>query len=1526
MQSTVYRSYRLVGKLGLFFSLLVINFIGCAQSDTPRQVAELPLRLHLTPFSRSWIDEGRFEMTMFSSNGKKVSLPSSQWLIQETGEEPYLVATIELSGPWRAPLRFLINLRTKSGETHSWSTELESHPLLDHRRRSLWITEETNLSQGLQRLNIKLQPLSFLSDQIDWAHAVGLNSELWWDREEEISTEDSGVDLKRILLEAWASSQGDFSEQDHQDPEHIERLWTSLNTALEDQSWGETFSSTLEKLYQGRVLDHRLAALLIHSFCAPFKLSITSPSQDMSSVPTSERSKAELETCQRSQRGRIYFERPSLSILTGSLRSISARAFALSDSKIIDMNLHKVEINGDKSPLSLNDESSEKSIWSFEDKSLSMVTVTSEIDWRLLNRPSLKLETSCTNEEGQEHSMIWPISLNTPITSTLFTFASLIKPFTTGKVIALPLTDRMSAQELNQEVKGLWSADIDNRGEAMIEISGYYGPLWVTAIEKSHDEQENSDLVLSTLIELPPSPPSSREESSTHGNEIDSAHIGVWLSPNSSFATWLFEQLLPRGDQETIVSMITQEINLAHRSLFALALSQRLSSSDLTTPSQQAELWHQQITEAHARWSLCAQGLMTRFRVDEEAITRIAELGEELSLSTLFDRTREDSLEGIIEKLIDAWLTQMAIACLSAELEESSDYSQTGLLSILRTLAANRLGHQDLTASRSLTSFDTTLELKSGVWSREYLSNSWYVSHGSEFKISLNAARGLHTVALNLSKPLEEDQSELNLDTLPVELVAIDLARTESSSPSSLCLWSPPLSLDLLIETPLDDDRTWHLLTETERIMLFESPRFMADYTLAWGWRSDDSRVQDSLQRSHHAPAPLPCEINLEGQNLSLESGQYHMNLAAELWGSDEEGALEIEQQKLRMVVDQSVPLLTVHLDEQSHPSERSPWLDLTVDPLLPRWVKSSPPNIMERESLFVTLKTDRPTRCRPFSDLDTALEPTQLGEISIEVNFPSDPLDIHRSLQGVDLFSNLKELSPYKVFERYARTEGGPLSIDPFVGSWAYGIEITPQAEGNSTLYLRCEDTLGRSTVSRLLFTVDSEAPQILSATLSGINEMRIRDSEGRPKLGILAHELEREVDLLELEGSAIKWGRWITHWMSCPEQCPSPILSSLILKVIATDEVTLNQELHASIVGSLYLLDEREEARVLERALNLDLGKLDERGELNLNLYDLLTKRDFTGFPPADGEELHLELLLMITDIAGHQSMLPFHVELSPIAPMVKLHFTPPTLSLSQVVESGALDQVFGVSLGRLEIENPHPTPLMVSFPLPMSMIELGMSTRESGLSVESNRLEESCLVNESNRFDPSLRLVDYSLSGSNSIVGRCVPLAEPPPTEQELIFSSHEWPRGNHLLFNGLQLDPYETVEIELPLFSPPLSADLIALIHSPDIPPTPSEPSPFQRRLFNETSIFQRTNQCEQCTPAFIAGNRVASLSHWNHHFQASDESISIFRELEQVFDIPPLSPAWFVNVRALNERSHNHLMGAPINLDGAYQVE
>ena len=69
---------------------------------------------------------------------------------------------------------------------------------------------------------------------------------------------------------------------------------------------------------------------------------------------------------------------------------------------------------------------------------------------------------------------------------------------------------------------------------------------------------------------------------------------------------------------------------------------------------------------------------------------------------------------------------------------------------------------------------------------------------------------------------------------------------------------------------------------------------------------------------------------------------------------------------------------------------------------------------------------------------------------------------------------------------------------------------------DGTYCLYAGCVDSLGHETITPLAVTVDGEAPQVHSLTLSGIDE-RVLSYDGVSALpSAAAEDLTRTVDLL--------------------------------------------------------------------------------------------------------------------------------------------------------------------------------------------------------------------------------------------------------------------------------------------------------------------------------------------------------------------------------------------------------------------------
>lgn len=1550
---------------------LLVALLGVSACSEPSSgnLAELRLRLHLSPLAPNWISTQSAQLMMETGDGDRVKISSADWtMIQKDG---YQEGVVSISGAWRGPLRFTLDLRETPSVSHTYQAHINAHPELDYLKQLL-LHDPIALDESPPPIvDIYLQPLTFLSlsPAHSWINAVGLSSRFWWSTPHQETT-DINQEARELLLASWSTMNIEGLENSSLTEVPFQR-WRLITERLHEErpnlDWGRDLSHHLHAQYNGRPLNKTLARLLVNTPCAlsilsKWSLSIRDQSSaeppDAPRIPQSTRrgedvvesrleqtllSDNEWSSCEADLQERLYLERPKVSISPNAsesnelapLRELSMSVFSLSEIAIEDIKLEARRPHLESLTLmALESSNPPRDAWTLDHRRLPQQIIKYELDWRQVNRPQVTLEVMALNALGSQSSATWTTPLLTPITAQLMTLSGVITPWDNGELIARPLLDHLSSHHLARRGERLppqssettWRVEVDQRGRAELEINGYEGPLW---LEAKHPNWGSLTAI---------SVPSIGERPPIGNSHLTIDLIGVLISPISAFGGWLTHILSPSASSlsDVNVTLLDQwsssTINIYDRfdraqlwlssmplytslSFKPLYASPSSPSSSLAQRSSIIQEWEQRSLEALARWGRCGRGLRDYRGIEERSISSLWKIGA----SPLEEELQENS-EGLSESqpLLERALTLWEELSLSACLSATDPHQPEQALEALRRVSIQRLLTDSLDAGREVMGLESELSLNAGIWAKSLdLRQKWRASKGSSISIDLSASRGIRALGFNVDSDDRRDPSSI-LTPLAVEPLT-------NRDHRPLCLWGPPLSFEESLRerdpSLTMTDGAWRSLNPQDLRELYPHSGESEAYDFAWAWLKTPSvgAAPSELPSMY----PLPCQLSLSMGEGGFDDGLYTLQLTAKLWGSD-----ELVERSLSVEIDQGPPSTSSQLIEL--PAE-SDWREYqepsTNDPemILSHWVSSLP--VGEQSPLHLQITAHQPLRCLSSRSREPLLAPIRIGELSIDPFETSSPLDSLRRLSSPIILSELTPTTPYRTSRRYSKREGGDIYVDRFTGYWAFQTRLALTEEGTSVLYLRCEDDLGQSRLSRTLLTIDTEPPIITSAHLVGVNEALIRDGAARPLRGVTAEEVWRDIDLLDQPPRPLIWARWINHWLLCAERCPSDALRSLTLSLTAEDRVWESQELQARVEGVLYTTDsetapiERRE----EKLISKDLGYFNNQGALAFNLYELLSKMDFTGFAPTEGRDLYLSLEMIIYDPAGQESRLPLSIQLRPTAPMVALNYLPAEDPLDELLLRGELSGVLNGDLGRVHIENPHTLPVEVRLYLPVSHISLSQEMRESGLTVSADRLFESCLFENSNTFNPLLRLVDYTTQGESSIVGRCVSLLPTPPSEQRFTLQAEQWRSdlgGSVLVYLLL---PGESLELDLPRFSPSLPDDVRRLVLSPDILATPSSPSPFQRRRLPETSIFQRTITCDQCAPSFIAGNQIISLISYEQSFSPHSQSDELYAELRETFDLSFESPSWSLSVSIPEVDASSLLTPLLIDLSGDFSI-
>ena len=1476
---------RLIPMWFVPFIMSVTVWLGCQDSTTPLDV-KLNLTIHMQTIDPSWWDQDRIQITLFTANHHEVNLNDQIWSFE--GDE----AQVELKGTWRAPFRFVVDLTHLGGERESatdmsrFECLIEAAPQLDYLKQLIFEDDPKH-----SRTHIYLQPLSFLQgldveakegeddvEGIVWSDAMGLDPQFWWwrsivsEQNEMVNRTEDPYDQTRLIISnvwRWLSTESEWSETlFHEQIDERLRPWLMLKRITTDQGQlALTSHSQSERLetwglsFYDELLRQLSGQKLSPSLAQILSSSTCAPWRFVTPF-LSER----FNECLDRYVG-LYVERPQPSgtdISNLDDASISSRIISLDGSPITDLQLTLLD------PWDRVIVLEDRSIEEVDDQPMvigqrtyPIKSIQLKLPHHLINRPTVHIRLQGTNQKGAQSDQQWTLALWKANTIKLIGVASILDPVSHGVVSAMPLDEYIEIPNLETK----WDSALDVDGEFEIMVKGYHGPLLVTVT--SNDDQRL--MLITSMI-------TSINQSDPFRSYSPQKRI-LWLSPLSTLITWLnitvFKDILNSAGLVEQYQYLDQE------------QSWLTGHQSVTLVNHDTLIDHRMILDqvwtAHERWMRCGLGLVSQAsNVDDlDEPWRLTQppldhLLSSLALALPFEK---------VSVAMTHWVEALLSGCLQTQINQGISAD----LGPLRRLALSEVLQGRTESIEGLTQLGTEITLNSGVWFKS--SGVWWLSEGHDVELSFTSSRGVMSVALGTMNP-SFDLPQLNT--------------TPSQVSREVCPWS-------LLTNGRSDRRwqwgegEWAPLVMTELNGLFNEP--LSGDSIGWRWSNNQIMA-----------LPLPCHLSLYWDEIESSSDLITLEISSQLWGSADSNQLGTHLRKqLHLTMDQSAPRIEHLLDDSS-----GDWV--LVEEGRSHWVSPTTQNTSRPITLHLT--SVRPVICEASDQRSSLEDQYMLGDLQLARPVALD-MESDSTLQNSPLLDWLPPLPSRwaEPVQRYARHGGGAVFSDRFIGAYQQQLKLNlePTLEGSSSIFVRCEDGLGQASITRSTFTVDTEVPRIVHASLSGVNEAVLQATLGQTVPGVARSYLSRHIDLLDRGEERIKWGRWVTHWTACRESCPLDDLRSLILTFRAQDTVWKSTSLKAYLDADIYILDEQGE-RIQETTQRLSLEALNADGVGHLNIFDLLYNEEWTGLPPSFGESLSLDLTLTIIDPTGHLTALPIQLELVPLAPMVTVNFQPITDPVHTLIDRGDLAESLRGSFGTLQIHNPHDIPIFVALNLPHVQLDINLSTRDVGLPIELSRLLSSCLYNPVLEVFDDHRLINHQLEGDLSISGQCVSLVPTPANEQSIVLLNNDWSSLPIESFTFM-LTPHEQRIVSLPQFTPTLPSMISQLILSPTALGNAEFPSPYQRYLFPETSIFQRDDGlCEGCLPSHLLGNRIVSLTSFFYEATPNELIEQRSDALERDYDVNITLQPWSLSVSRFDTDHHVLIHSLLIPDDAQYEAQ
>ena len=799
-----------------------------------------------------------------------------------------------------------------------------------------------------------------------------------------------------------------------------------------------------------------------------------------------------------------------------------------------------------------------------------------------------------------------------------------------------------------------------------------------------------------------------------------------------------------------------------------------------------------------------------------------------------------------------------------------------------------------------------------------------------------------------------EDSAFSEIFTPPQRFVGRCLWGEESGGSRELNQHEVTWGSGAWIELPLSDVSALHTLEHTPAVNVEPTDQ------RAWVWGIvEQSEEREALDR---LALPLPCDATLR---LTLDSERltHDWNISTFLWGqhqpyeprsslgSPASAALhaladltERVDQRVRVELDQAPPHLlfseaTLGDDTLDRPDLNSRLLaEIGVDVSLNSVVgvvtqdhlsdaddqeaHAYPHYFLKRitprdGSARVSWVTDEPSRCYAV---------TQLEDLE-QHSFNLSSAELIRSLPTLELLSrpgwrslyqrDLSEVTPLgdstdlSVFTRAPSTrdisEGIHREQIRGYTSWSIDVVLPALLDGTYSLYAGCVDSLGHETITPLAVTVDGEAPQVHSLTLSGIDE-RVLSYDGVSALpSAEAEDLTRTVNLLSDADTTIageplvaEWHRTSAHWRRCLGTCA---VRPLLLSVEASDSQWSHRALTATLTGRLSVARGEGEPRVITEISPLRVY-FDESGRAEMNMYGLIQRAltdERAHLIPRLGETLTFQGLATVRDPLKNQRSFALKLDLHSIPPAVEVVYTPPLEEIGAGINVGRWGPLYQGGLGTLTVRNPHDENLSVRLIPPLLHWGSRYGVRDFGVTggeVYHQRVADTCLMTASG-LAPRLgvALTDFS-SSLDPHDGVCVQLPSIPTLVDDHVTLE---------LTSEDQLIPARAFrELPQPYILDAAPDALVDHVAPPDEEMTPQLPSTARVEVLERPGYYMSPfhSSCDgPCTPqTLILGQRITSLM-WLSLTESVDEE-----EINPILAQYPLATAerfeqymWYISV-------------------------
>ena len=1332
---------------------------------------------------------------------------------------------------------------------------------------------------------------------------------------------------QQLILLSQQSTKGQLQDRIELD---IPPLWL--------YSWGQQFTSILTENLAGERLNEYTAIFLAQGVCTLYNLVYEIEQQAL------------VQSCTTMASGRVYFEKP---IIKREMKEDQESSFLLT-SKVVGLdetlltNLQGTLISPWAVEHDLNFEVSqfERSDELINFDHLERNTTISPFHLPILhlkhrltkeqvNRPQIHLRLHVQTSVERSSSREWLLPVQEASHTELFGYVGLQAH---TELTVIPLEEYVEVPLKATE----WKGQSNEEGLFKLSILGYEGPLLV---EAKTIENHRLQAILDTTTSIHP-----RFEDHQNSPRL----YYLWLSPLSTLNTWLAGNLIePANTNLKNLTAFMVEFYNHFDQIQSLLIGEKTSQQGYVDAESRvlqqtntlvdelprgfinhAHQWLQNIQRVNQHWLHCAQSLFYGLNITEGQIFTLWKVGDpsleqQLEQIELLPPLIEVGSEQILKNsevstILTQWNELFLTACHTAWLFESgvrgeevveeigqieTEIHVDGSAQMLRQLALQYLLQGEQFMAQALVKGATEISLRHGIWYKK--GSTWYVSTTEGLIIDLWASRGIAQLGLS-----GVDGSGEQVHTTPIE---IQNHKPYSSSFMPLCLWSDAF---------MASDTEWlrwingqWLLVQDNRLessirLSAMSPPFSLyeeaelDETKLWSWYTN--RMVNSEYDQNPLVLPLPCHSRLEWENIPLREDENSLQLKMALWEgrpNTQRSGLEKVEKVIKLVNQATPPKLTFQVLNGEEASEN--WQILNLQGT--HWFTQTPYLEQQAEQdLEIIIEVDQVANCQISNEKEDLLTDIELGSYTLPAPVEMNSGDAQNVFdENVAFQQRLSpedfELITHELTEqlRYIRSENNEIISQVFKGSKSHALKVKTPPEGTSILYLRCMNVLGVSSLNRFVLTRDSQKPNIEELKLTGINESLLGSNYLRYPLSIMSGGEWREVDLLaqpEVDHRTY-WARWVNTWLACfdIDSCPREELAHWGMKIQVNDDHWIASTLSLQLQVQAYTLDGQQERQVERYFEEIYQGFSDE-GELEINLLDLLAGDPWTSLPTSNGTPLYLDLTLMVFDPSGNHQEQLVALALVPISPMITVHFIPTEERFDQLISQGALSEVLNGSIGQLIFENPHNITVELSVNLPIFNFEIELALREQGLAIEQERLRSSCLFNSAGLPRSDVRMIDYQLDHHSGISGRCTSILYPPNLQQEYVFSAEDWSDAQTPAWQQISLPPRSSLSLALPRVNPPFSQMLLRLINQPNVISTPLYPSPFQRNLFAEPSIFQtQSSLCIGCDAEFLLGNRILSLNQFSFIAQMNEQAEELYSNQEERFETRVQQFPWSITL-------------------------